>query len=312
MREPASEADQRAVVARVDFGGCVLLRDDGELLDATVARGLLGRTRALGNAVVVGDRVAYRDDGAAPVILEVEPRRNVFSRRAAGERPQEQVVAVNLDQLVLVASLVEPEFKPGLADRVLGQAEHAGIPARLVLNKLDRAERGMAEDILRAYMRAGHAGHLGSARTGEGMDELRHACRGRRSLFVGHSGVGKSTVVNALAPGLDLLVGQVNAKTGKGRHTTTAAWLVRPEPDFELIDTPGVRTFGMWGIGSRDLEQVYVEFRPFLGRCRFTDCRHAREPGCAILAAVGAGEISPRRLGSFLKLREELEGEESR
>jgi ribosome biogenesis GTPase len=145
---------------------------------------------------------------------------------------------------------------------------------------------------------------------GEGVEALRHALHGRRSLFVGHSGVGKSTLLNALVPALDLLVGLVNAKTGKGRHTTTAAVLVRPAPDLELIDTPGVRAFGLWGVGSRDLEQAYVEFRRFLGQCRFTDCRHASEPGCALRTAVEAGQVSRLRFESFLHLREELETEE--
>ena len=152
--------------------------------------------------------------------------------------------------------------------------------------------------------------HAVCAKRGEGVEALRHALHGRRSLFVGHSGVGKSTLLNALVPALDLLEGAVNEKTGKGRHTTTAAVLVRPEPDLELIDTPGVRAFGLWGIGSRDLEQAYAEFRRFLGLCRFTDCRHATEPGCALRAAVEAGQVSRLRYESFLKLREELEKEE--
>ena len=160
------------------------------------------------------------------------------------------------------------------------------------------------------YERAGVPCHAVCALGGEGLEPLRHALLGRRSLFVGHSGVGKSTLLNALVPGLDLLEGQVNEKTGKGRHTTTAAVLVRPESGLELIDTPGVRAFGLWGVGSRDLEQAYVEFRRFLGECRFADCRHASEPGCALRAAVEAGEVSRLRFESFLRLRAELEEEE--
>jgi ribosome biogenesis GTPase len=211
--------------------------------------------------------------------------------------------------VVVVASIVEPEFRAGFVDRVLCQAEHAGIPARVVVNKCDRAEGPEVQALLDDYAGAGYAAHRVSARTGEGVDSLKHACRGRRSLFAGHSGVGKSTLLNALAPGIELLVGRVNAVTGKGRHTTSAAWLVVPEPGLELIDTPGVRAFGLWGIGPRDLEQVWLEFRRLLGECRFADCRHDTEPGCAIRAAAEAGEISPRRWESFRKLREELERE---
>lgn len=299
-----------AVVARVDFAALTLVVGAGAPLEATVRGSLMGPRKALGNAVVVGDQVRYAIEAGRAVVTGVEPRRNAFSRRASGKQPIEQVVAANVDQVVLVASIESPEFRPGFADRVLCQAEHAGIPARLAMNKLDLGARGEAEAILADYARAGYAGHALSARSGEGLEGLRRACRGRRTLFVGHSGVGKSTLLNALVPGLELLAGLVNPKTGKGRHTTTAAWLLRIEPDLELIDTPGMRNFGLWGIGARDLEQAYPEFRRFLGTCRFTDCRHDREPGCEIRAAVERGHVAARRVESFHKLRAELEAEE--
>lgn len=301
-----------AVVARVDFGAC-LLQPDGEApIEAIVRGSLMGPRKALGNVLVVGDVAHYDLEGGRAVVTEVEPRRNAFSRRAAGERPAEQVIAANLDQVVVVASIVEPEFRAGLVDRILCQAEHAGIPSRLVINKCDRANEADARQLSDDYTRAGYAVHRVSAKSGEGVEAVGHACHGRRSLFAGHSGVGKSTLLNALAPGIDLLAGRVNAVTGKGRHTTSAAWLVVPKPDFELIDTPGVRAFGLWGVGSRDLDQAYPEFRRLLGECRFADCRHEPEPGCAIRAAAEAGEISMRRWESFRKLRAELEQEGSR
>ena len=299
-----------ALVARVDFGACVLFAEDGTLFAASVRGRVMGRKKALGNTVVVGDLVRLETGPEQAIVDEVQPRRNVFARRAAGDQALEQVVAANLDQVVLVTSLAQPEFTPGFADRVLAQAEHAGIPARLVLNKTDLGTPATARALLIEYERAGVPCHAVCAQTGEGVEPLRHALHGRRSLFVGHSGVGKSTLLNTLVPALELLVGLVNEKTGKGRHTTTAAVLVRPESDLELIDTPGVRSFGLWGVGSRDLEQAYVEFRRFLGRCRFTDCRHATEPGCALRDAVGAGHVSRLRYESFLHLREELETEE--
>lgn len=313
-RSPSSDA----VVARVDFGACVLLLADGNLLGARARGKLMGPRKSLGNAIVVGDSVHWEPAGAPgrtsgeAVLTGVEPRRNVFSRRTSGHRAAEQVVAANLDQVVLVSSIAEPEFSRGLADRVLCQAEHAGLPARLVLNKVDLVRddaAGEPRSVLDDYRRAGVPGHAVCARTGEGIEELHHACRGRRSLFVGHSGVGKSTVLNAMVPRLQLLEGAVNEKTGKGRHTTTAALLVRPQPDVELIDTPGVRAFALWGIGPRDLDQAYREFRPFLGACRFGDCRHAREPDCAVRAAADAGDIARRRYASYVKLLGELETE---
>jgi len=305
----ASNPSHSATVARVDRGGCVLLGDDDGVLEAIARGALMGPRKSLGNTVVVGDRVQLERDDERWIVRSVDPRRNAFSRRASGKHPFEQVVAANLDQVVVVASLERPDFKPGFADRVLGQAEHAGIPARLVANKLDMAGHDKANVILEDYAAAGYPVHAVSAKTGEGVSRLHHACLDRRSLFVGHSGVGKSTLLNALVPGLNLLVGKVNPKTGKGRHTTTAAWLVRPQPGFELIDTPGVRTFGLWGIGPRDLEQAYIEFRRYIGSCRFSDCQHQEEPDCAVRKAVAEGKLPVRRYESFLKLRDEIDQE---
>jgi ribosome biogenesis GTPase len=243
------------------------------------------------------------------VIVDVEPRRNTFSRRASGRDVVEQVVASNLDQVVIVAALVQPEFRAGFVDRVLAQCTHAGLTARLVLNKTDLAPE-LAAPLLKDYAAAGVAGHALSAKTGAGVDALHDILHGLRSLFIGHSGVGKSSLLNALEPGFDLLVGEVNAKTGKGRHTTTAATLLKPERDVELIDTPGVRAFGLWGISSLDLDHAWAEFAPYLGSCRFADCSHESEPGCAVRSAVSSGKVAARRYESFLKLREELRAEE--
>lgn len=303
---------ESADVARVDFGGCLLLTPDGRKLEASVRASVMGRQRALGNAVVVGDRVRYEHEGERVMISSVEPRRNVFCRRASGARPFEQVVAANLDQIILVASICHPEFRSGLADRVLCQAQHHAVPASIVITKSDLASADEGRAVLADYALAGYPGHVVCALTGEGLDSLRSVCRGRRSLFVGHSGVGKSTLLNALIPGLGLLAADVNVKTKKGRHTTSAAFLLRPEPDLDVIDTPGVRSFGLWGVEPESLEQTYAEFEAFHGRCRFTNCRHEREHGCAIRAGVEAGHIAERRYRSFLKLRAELEAESTR
>jgi len=299
------------VVARVDFGSCLLQAESGAPFEATVRGKFMGPRKSLGNALVVGDVAHYVEEHGRAMVTAVEPRRNAFSRRGAGERGEEQVVAANLDQVVVVASIADPPFRAGLVDRMLCQAEHAGIPARVVINKCDLAP-GEAAALLEDYARAGYAVHGLSARKGEGVELLRHACLARRSLFAGHSGVGKSTLLNALAPGIELVEGIVNPRTGKGRHTTSAAWLLVPAPGLELIDTPGIRSFGLWGIGARDLDQSYPEFRRFLGECRFADCRHDSEPGCALRAAAEAGDVSARRWESYRKLRAELEGEGAR
>jgi len=314
MTQAPAAAANRAVVARVDFGACMLLLENGELQRATVRGRWMGPRKALGNTVVVGDLAHWESSpGAgkeAVVVSAVEPRRNAFSRRAPGKHAVEQVVAANLDQVVVVASFGEPPFSAGLTDRVLCQAAVAGIPARLAINKSDLAPGGPAgpevASLLEDYERAGVHGHVVCARSGDGLQGLHDACRGRRSLFVGHSGVGKSTLLSAMVPGLELLAGRVNPKTGKGRHTTTAAWLLRPEAGLELVDTPGVRAFGLWGIDPAEVPRLYPEIAPFLGQCRFRDCEHEAEPGCAVRQAVVEGKIGARRFDSMRKLREEL------
>lgn len=308
--EPLAARPREATVRRVDFGGVALFDDVGGTLEATVRGRLMGKRKALGNAVVVGDRVTLEWVAEQAAIEAVAPRRSAFSRRAAGERVEEQVIAANLDLVVIVASLHRPDFKHGLVDRVLAQARSANVPALLALNKTDLGNAEETAALLADYAPAGVEGIATCGITGLGLDALREACRGRRALFVGHSGVGKSTLLGHLAPGHELLLGDVNELTGKGRHTTTAALLLRPEPGLELIDTPGVRAFGLWGIDAGNLAGHYPELAPYIGTCRFGDCRHDREPGCGLHAALERGDIPARRWESFLHLREELAEEQ--
>lgn len=294
------------VVRRVDFNGISLFGDDGSRVDAAARGRLMGRRKSLGNTVVVGDRVHLSWEGERAIVEEVEPRRTSFSRQAAGERQEEQVVAANLDQVVIVASLRRPDFKHGLVDRVLAQAEHSGLPAVLALNKTDLGDETEVAALVADYAPAGVTTLAMCAKSGRGVDALEAACLGKRSLFVGHSGVGKSTLLDRLAPGHELLQGEVNEVTGKGRHTTTAALLLRPSPGVELIDTPGVRAFALWGVDARSLVECFAELRPHLGGCRFADCRHDREPGCSVRAAAERGDVPARRWESYLRLREEL------
>ena len=297
-----------ATVSRIDFGGVRLLTDDGRELESSVPARLRGARKALGNAVVTGDRVQLAWDHERVLVEFVEPRRNAFSRRAAGEREEEQVVAANLDQVLVVAALQRPDFKPGLVDRVLVQCERAGIPALLVLNKTDLDSRQATDAILSEYARAGVDGIATCAASGLGVDVVRERCASRRTLFVGHSGVGKSTLLTRLMPEVEIAQGEVNEVTGKGRHTTSAAVLYRPDASIELVDTPGVRAFALWGVEAGDLVEYYPELQPLVGGCRFGDCRHDREPGCALRAAVERGEVGERRFASYCKLRDELAG----
>jgi ribosome biogenesis GTPase len=191
-------------------------------------------------------------------------------------------------------------------DRVLVQCERAELPSVLVLNKTDLDSRRETDALLAEYARAGVRGLATCAVSGQGIDAVRAACAGRRTLFVGHSGVGKSTLLGRLMPHVPISEGEVNRVTGKGRHTTSAAVLYRPAPDTELVDTPGVRAFALWGVEAGELVEYYPELRPLVGGCRFSDCRHDREPGCALRAAVADGRVGERRFASYCKLRDEL------
>lgn len=266
--------------------------------------------------VAVGDLVRFVEvqDGRG-TIEEVLPRRNQLARRAA--RPSAtahafaQVIAANLDQVVPVIAAAQPPPGWNLLDRYLVSAEAAGIPALVCITKLDLAqgEAGplLAElqEAVETYRRIGYPVVLSSTVTGEGIEELRQALAGRTSAFLGKSGVGKTSLLNALQPGLGLRVNAISQATGKGKHTTTQLEMFPLEPEGYLLDTPGLREFGLWDVHQDDLALFFPEMRPFVGQCRFgLDCRHDEEPGCAIRKAVISGQIDPRRYQSFLRLLE--------
>lgn len=297
---------RHGTVARVLREACHVMAEPGELVACSVRGRLLDAKGRLGNRVVVGDRVTIEGAGAGAVVSAVAPRRSAFSRRAAGGRAAEQVIAANLDRVVAVGAAAAPPFRPGFVDRVLAQATHAGLHAVLVVNKTDRVGPQEVAALAVPYEEAGYPVFRVSARRGDGVEELRGACRGLRTLFVGQSGVGKSTLLNAISPGLGLKEGEVNPKTLKGRHVTTTAWLLKVPPDLEVIDTPGMRGFALWGLDAGRLASCYPEFGRLDEPCRFEGCSHRQEPGCAVRAAVAQGALREARYRSYLKLYEEL------
>jgi ribosome biogenesis GTPase len=316
------------VVARVDLRGVVVLDDAGRLAFAAVRKRLQDPGGRLGNAIVVGDRVtveAGRDAGGdaraggaagAPVVVAIAPRRNRFERAAAGQGPggRRQITAANLDQVLAVAALRDPPLSEGLLDRFAVAAEALGLPLVVALSKADLVSAAEIRAARAVYERAGYRVHVLAAPRGEGVAALRAELAGRRTLVVGHSGVGKSTLLNALDPALALAIGEVNARTGKGRHTTTAATLARLDPGpppTEVIDTPGVRTFGLPAIEPAALPRLFPEWRG-RGPCRFADCTHRDEPGCAMTRALAEGAIAADRYRSYLRLRDELEAAHAR
>jgi ribosome biogenesis GTPase len=262
--------------------------------------------------VAVGDLVAFVDTGrGSGLITEVLPRKSKLVRRSAvpmpGAHAFEQIIVANVDQVVPVFSAAQPPPKWNLLDRYLISAESLDLPALICITKLDlAAQNGRLQVELNLYRQIGYQILLTSVITGEGIEALREALQGRISVFVGKSGVGKSSLLNVLQPGLGLRVNAVNQTTGKGKHTTTNLEMFPLENGGSVVDTPGMREFGLWEVDESDLALFFPEMRAYVGRCKFgLDCRHDSEPGCAIRKAVAEGKIAPRRYATFQRLRQE-------
>ena len=286
-----------------------LIRSGNECIHCTLSNRL--KKEANTDLIAVGDLVAWNE---VAQITEVLPRRNQLSRRSAvpmpGAHAHEQVIVANVDQVIPVIAAAKPRPAWNLLDRYLVSAEAAEIPALVCLTKMDLVEGiPQAEEIeavAAEYRAIGYEVVLTSTVTGRGLDDFKARLHGRLSALVGKSGVGKTSLLNAVEPGLGLRVQAVSNVTGKGRHTTSASEIFDLEAGGAIVDTPGIREFGLWDVAEDDLALFFPEMRPFVGRCKFRlDCRHDEEPGCAIRKAVVDGQISPYRYQSYLKLRVE-------
>lgn len=265
---------------------------------------LRGKMKRGTTRVVVGDRVRLDQEGEQGTfgIAEVLDRTSLLVRRVPegrGARP----VAANVDQVLIVVATRDPLPIPQLIDRLLLVAEANGIPGVVVLNKTD-LDRGDA--IADRMTRAGYTVFRTSARTEEGLATLRETLTGRESVVTGPSGAGKSSLLNALEPGLGLRTGAISARIRRGANTTVGAVMVPLEGGGFLVDTPGFSDVGLWGIEPGELAHCFPEFRPFEGRCRFPDCSHIHEPGCAVREAVDHGDIAPDRHASYRTILQEL------
>jgi ribosome biogenesis GTPase len=259
--------------------------------------------------LAIGDEVRFtwEPDGSG-MITEVLPRRNKFSRQATtpGQHGFEQVIVSNVDQVVPVFAAASPTPKWGLLDRFLVSCESAGLPVLICITKTDLGgQADELEETLAEYRQIGYRFQLVSTVTNQGLEEFRQLLVGRTSVFVGKSGVGKTSLLNAIQPGLGKRVREVSlGKQGKGRHTTTQLEMFSLEQGGAIVDTPGIREFGLWNVEGDDLALFFPEMRALVGTCKFgLDCLHHEEPGCAIRKAVMAGQVSPYRYKSYLTLR---------
>lgn len=287
-------------------GGVYQLRAEGRTVEASL-RGRLkhgGRGR---DRVVIGDEVEFGSEpGGGAVIEAVLPRRTQLSRRPSWSRFA-KVVAANLDRLLVVASVAEPPPLRGVIDRMLVMGESGGMACRVVLNKVDLpGGRAVAAEFARAYRDAGYAVAATSVVTGEGIDDFRALIQAGSSALVGPSGVGKSSLLNAVDPELSLRTREVGRRSRSGRHTTVSSRLITLAGGGRVADTPGFSDAGPGELAARDLGRCFADFRPFIGHCQFNDCIHLQEPGCAVLAAVAAGRIQSERHESYRTILGEL------
>jgi ribosome biogenesis GTPase len=281
--------------------------DGGRRADGSIRRDTIA-SAATKLKLAVGDRVTLEQDASEQswAISAILPRRSRLARRAPGHGKGERVIAANIDQVIVMFAAAKPEPHPRMIDRFLVIAEANDLHARIIINKVE-----LVGDETRArfldYEKAGYPVHYISVKQRIGLEEVRSELAGRVSVVSGPSGVGKSSLLNALFPGLGLRVSEISESVNKGRHTTVGAFL-HPLPAGEgaVVDTPGLREIGLWELPIEAFDECFPEIRAVRDNCKFADCAHVAEPACAVRKAVQAGDVSRDRYESYLKLREEL------
>ncbi|QDV27741.1 ribosome small subunit-dependent GTPase A [Aureliella helgolandensis] len=290
-------------VLRVHGLESVVRTDSGEEYRCAVRQVLKSISTDQRHIVVAGDMVVFRPEGTSQGIIQsVLPRHGVLSRTSKGRR---HVLVSNVDLVIIVASAGEPDIKPHLIDRFLVTAEQAGLEPLIVINKIDLVDPTDFQPLLGVYAQMGYQTLLTSAEQGWGIDCLKSVIRNRQSVVTGQSGVGKSSLLNAIQEGLGLRVQPVSLENSKGKHTTTTSEILPLEAGGYLIDTPGIRQFQLWDVISSEVAGLFRDIRPYVSGCRFPDCTHIHEVDCAVREAVADGRIDPRRYNSYVHLIED-------
>ena len=295
-----------ALVTRIDARQCAVLRD-GRPATAAMRGRLFEEPGEDKVPLAVGDRVLLNQDGEELAVAAILPRRNLFARRAAGAEVRRQLIAANVDQVVVVCSFGTPPFSSVTADRILAAAHFHDLPAVLVLNKTDLAKPRQRDAVRLTYESAGYPVLLVSAKDDADVAALRAVLLGRSSVVYGLSGVGKSTLLNAVQPGLGARTKEVSKALRSGQHTTTFAQWYALDEGGAVIDTPGVRSFRPYGIPPWELRLHFPELARLGARCRYPACQHRDEPDCAVRAAVENATLAESRYRSYLELLAELE-----
>ncbi|GAB6166603.1 ribosome small subunit-dependent GTPase A [Thermostilla marina] len=297
------EACRRGLVLAVHGRLSDVQDDHGNVYRCVIRRLLKTLSTSERGVVVAGDRVLFQPiEGSSEnegVIESVEPRRNTISRESKGRR---HVLASNLDQILIVAAAAQPRLKPELIDRMLVTAAQSNIEAVICINKVDLVDPADLQPLIGSYGRQGYRTLLLSARTGYGIEHLIDLLRNQTSVVAGQSGVGKSSLINAIDPDLHLAVREVSRETEKGRHTTTVARLHPLKFGGYICDTPGIRQFQPWDLIPEEVVNYFRDLRPWINRCRFPNCTHIHEADCAVKDAVADGRIDERRYEAYCHL----------